>query len=239
LEDVTKPCGVPLTKNRYGEPDEDGPRCHYHRKPRHVKCQFHWLLRQPIEVQVKAAITRESLSEGLPHRARMRPEECPEGERWCAGCQSFIPLFYVQGSRCRACNSRAAHASHIKRTYDLEPAEYDRLLEWQGGVCYICGQTPRVRRLAVDHDHRTGEVRGLLCANDEHGCNVVLRRLLNDVEMARRALAYVERGPLTRMRHGEAGRPKPDPRPYWARTAASQPPAQSLESWDPFGEQSA
>lgn len=44
---------------------------------------------------------------------------------------------------------------------------YARLLAAQGGGCAICGATPKTRRLHVDHDHRTGAVRGLLC----HRCN--------------------------------------------------------------------
>src|SRR5207249_694982 len=49
-------------------------------------------------------------------------------------------------------------------------AEYDRLLAAQGGGCAICGNPPKTRRLHVDHDHKTGEVRGLLC----HRCNRLL-----------------------------------------------------------------
>jgi hypothetical protein len=49
-------------------------------------------------------------------------------------------------------------------------AEYDRLLAAQGGGCAICGNPPKTRRLHVDHDHKTGRVRGLLC----HRCNRAL-----------------------------------------------------------------
>ena len=42
-------------------------------------------------------------------------------------------------------------------------ADYTRMLEAQGGGCAICGNPPKSRRLHVDHDHRTGQVRGLLC----------------------------------------------------------------------------
>ena len=41
--------------------------------------------------------------------------------------------------------------------------EYERLLEAQEGGCAICGNPPKTRRLHVDHNHRTGRVRGLLC----------------------------------------------------------------------------
>jgi hypothetical protein len=44
---------------------------------------------------------------------------------------------------------------------------YEALLAAQGGGCAICGAKPKTRRLHVDHDHKTGKVRGLLC----HRCN--------------------------------------------------------------------
>ncbi len=50
--------------------------------------------------------------------------------------------------------------------------EYARLFAKQGGGCAICGNPPKTRRLDVDHDHKTGRVRGLLC----HRCNRALPR---------------------------------------------------------------
>jgi hypothetical protein len=41
--------------------------------------------------------------------------------------------------------------------------DYERLLAAQGGGCALCGRKPKTRRLDVDHDHRTGKIRGLLC----------------------------------------------------------------------------
>jgi hypothetical protein len=52
----------------------------------------------------------------------------------------------------------------------ITDAEYARLLAAQGGHCALCPNTPKTRRLHVDHDHRTGEVRGLLC----YRCNRAL-----------------------------------------------------------------
>jgi hypothetical protein len=165
-------------------------------------CYWCWLARQPIELQVEHARWRLVNHQG-EHRPRVPKSEWPDGERWCAGCQSFVPDEYTRGSRCRACASQAAHASHVRRTYDISEAEYAALLAFQSGRCYVCGQKPRSRRLAVDHDHRDGRVRGLLCANDEWGCNTSLARVLNDPGAARRLLAYVEQGPLERMRAGQ------------------------------------
>jgi len=45
----------------------------------------------------------------------------------------------------------------------LTVGQYEELLEAQGGGCAICGNPPKTRRLDVDHDHRTGAIRGLLC----------------------------------------------------------------------------
>lgn len=176
-------------------------------------CYWCWLPRQPIEEQIRHAQWRLSQLEGEP-RPRVPKSEWPEGQRWCAGCQSFVVTKYARGSRCRACASQAAHASHVRRTYDITEAEYGELLEWQRGRCYVCGQKPRVRRLAVDHDHQTGEVRGLLCANDDWGCNASLARVLNDADAAHRLLSYVELSPLQRMRAGE-------PAPVYATSISS------------------
>lgn len=206
---MTKPC-----------PEND---CGRPKKPTKNRCVWHWLAKQPIEIQVREAKRRRQ-AYVLPVRSRVPERDWPAGERWCAGCQSFVPLFYVSGSRCRACESKANHASHVKRTYGLEAEEYEELLAWQGGKCYICRTVPRVRRLAVDHDHDTGEIRGLLCANDEWGCNVALRRLLNDAEAGRRLEEYATRSPLLRMRGGEP----PKEAPLRRRESAV---AASLREW--------
>lgn len=170
--------------------------------PNH-RCAWHWLMRQPIEVQVQHADRRLAATTGEP-RARVPKEEWPVGWRWCAGCQSFVPLFYTTGSRCKACSSRANHESRLRNVYGMDPEEYQRLGAWQGWKCYMCGRTARSRRLAVDHDHDTTEVRGLLCADNERGCNHAILGNVTGLAMARRIVAYLELSPLERMRAGEA-----------------------------------
>lgn len=87
------------------------------------------------------------------------------------------------------------HARNLAK-FGLTPADYERLLAHQGAVCAICGGVDGRRRLNVDHDHATGEVRGLLCS----GCNGArLGRLGDDVEKAdARARYYEERARLLR-----------------------------------------
>lgn len=68
----------------------------------------------------------------------------------------------MNGRRCRPCVSQANHAKRIEQTYGITADQYAQLLEYQGGGDAVTGQKPHAKRLAVDHDHRTGKVRGLL-----------------------------------------------------------------------------
>lgn len=63
----------------------------------------------------------------------------------------------------RGQNPEASWKSSLAK-YGLGIADYVALLDSQGGVCAICGSPPQNNRLAVDHDHVTGDVRGLLCS---------------------------------------------------------------------------
>lgn len=56
--------------------------------------------------------------------------------------------------------------SHLMVTYGITLEDYDRMLAAQGGACKACGSTSPGRRkhFDVDHDHATGEIRGLLCS---------------------------------------------------------------------------
>ena len=82
--------------------------------------------------------------------------------------------------------------SKLKK-YGLQPNEYSMLLFLQGGGCAICGKTYRLNpnrkeNLAVDHNHTTGMVRGLLCSH----CNTVLGFMNDDPDLLRKAADYLE-----------------------------------------------
>ena len=159
-------------------------------------CYWCALSRLPMTTQIEVAEWRRQRATG-PQRDRVPASQWPLGARWCAGCQSFIPLEYCSGSRCRACVSRAAHVSSMRREFFIEPEEYDALIAFQGGACAICLQKPVSRRLALDHSHYTGAKRGLLCSR----CNNELLVLVNhDPAMLRRAAEYLEDPPWDRMR---------------------------------------
>lgn len=76
-------------------------------------------------------------------------------------------------------------ARHRRYAYGLDEAEYQTLLAAHDGRCPIC--TSRFGMLVVDHDHRTGQVRGLLCDR----CNRALGHLQDSPGIAARAAEYL------------------------------------------------
>ena len=66
--------------------------------------------------------------------------------------------------------SNMQRKSYLKRLYNISLEEYEKKLKEQNNCCAICNrhQSKFKRKLAIDHDHKTGKVRDLLCA----GCNV-------------------------------------------------------------------
>lgn len=86
---------------------------------------------------------------------------------------------------------RNSHLSQVlERNYGITLAEYNEMLDDQGGGCFICGRTAAEegKRLGVDHDHDTGEVRGLLCQN----CNTAIGFLQDDPALLRSAADYLD-----------------------------------------------
>lgn len=80
----------------------------------------------------------------------------------------------------------------LRTKYNLSPEEYWLIYESQGGVCYICRRaTGKTRRLCVDHDHKTGFVRGLLCNRD----NKLLGWARDAVDFFQRCIDYLTNPP--------------------------------------------
>ena len=77
---------------------------------------------------------------------------------------------------------------HYKWKYNLTSEEYTNKLNEQNGVCGVCGSMEFFfkRILAVDHDHTTGKVRGLLC----NKCNLGLGNFKDSIETLKSAIKY-------------------------------------------------
>jgi len=96
----------------------------------------------------------------------------------------------------RETNKRHIESGKLFAKYGITLDQYDEMLEAQGSVCAICkgaqksGKNGAVQRFAVDHDHITGKVRGLLCTN----CNTALGKFQDNVEILNIAIAYLQNG---------------------------------------------
>ncbi len=102
--------------------------------------------------------------------------------------------------KCRLANPEHTKSQktkhHLKSNYGITPEEYKALEVKQNYVCAICKQsetaihkvTAKIKKLAVDHCHDTGRVRGLLCLS----CNQGIGKLKHNSEYLRQAAIYCE-----------------------------------------------
>lgn len=79
-----------------------------------------------------------------------------------------------------------AFAYRLKRRYGLKEEQYYYMMEAQNGHCLACGEEPP--RLLIDHDHKTGSVRGLLCFK----CNLLIGFLEQPGNRLAKVLHYLE-----------------------------------------------
>jgi hypothetical protein len=92
--------------------------------------------------------------------------------------------------------SLRVHSRVILSKYGMSGEQYAALYEFQGGRCAICKRARgKSKRLAVDHNHANGEVRGLLCGP----CNSMLAHARDDPGMFTRAADYLNDPPYGRM----------------------------------------
>lgn len=139
----------------------------YRRRP-HVKARLHQQRRTPAAKAKSRAYSASKKGQQAHARAMKRYRASPKGQltQWKA---------------------------ELKREYGMTYSEYQLLLDVQGGVCALCRKASVVRtnaaRLAVDHDHVTQKVRGLLCGK----CNLALGLFNDDLATLRRAVEYLAR----------------------------------------------
>lgn len=78
----------------------------------------------------------------------------------------------------------------LKRNYGITLEDFKKMEADQGGVCKICGKPPTKnrKRLSVDHCHKTGKIRGLLCVN----CNAMIGMAKDGPELLERGIQYLK-----------------------------------------------
>ena len=102
---------------------------------------------------------------------------------------------------CKDCREKTGRRSYLKRRFGITPEDYESMLEGQGGGCAICGRFDGLHqgrsrlgreeeptRFAVDHCHKTGVVRGLLCMN----CNTAIGCFQDNTSILEKAIEYLQ-----------------------------------------------
>jgi len=106
---------------------------------------------------------------------------------YCKPCQATVTREWRR-------RNKTLHAAALRREalarFGLTREVYDELCQAQGGKCAICGIVPD-HELAVDHDHDSGLIRGLLCKR----CNVGLGYFKDNATVLRRAANYTANPP--------------------------------------------
>lgn len=131
----------------------------------------------------------------------------------CAGCKEIKPFseFYKDrfryggsSSYCKPCgrtqrqeynkkNPDKSRSSRLKNVFGITIDDYNRMFLEQNGKCACCHkhQSEFKRRLAVDHCHRSGKVRALLCTT----CNTALGMIKENVETLKEMISYLNKFP--------------------------------------------
>ena len=110
----------------------------------------------------------------------------------CWNCEKTIRSNYTKKTKPQR------RERNLNKLYGMDGTEYKDLLDNQNEVCAICGRKEKnthsnygVPKLCVDHNHKTGKVRGLLC----NSCNTSIGKLLVDEHgtlLLKRAVEYIE-----------------------------------------------
>lgn len=76
---------------------------------------------------------------------------------------------------------------YFQRKYKISYEQYNKMHKEQAGLCAICSKPENTKKLAVDHCHNTGRIRGLLCFR----CNSALGKLQDSIELMQKAIIYL------------------------------------------------
>jgi hypothetical protein len=148
---------------------------------------------QPDASRAADAERRRALNPDAPRRRRGK----------CAECQSCLPLGQFHSTAkgavsayCRPCTRAYERRVNLKNKYGITEGDYWALYDSQDQTCAICRRKPRSVRLSVDHDHSTGEVRGLLCSRCNHK---LLGAADESIERLQAAIDYLREPPARKV----------------------------------------
>ena len=105
--------------------------------------------------------------------------------------RAYSKIYYQKHKEREKLYSRRLDISKTMKKHGLAMDDYDKMLKEQKCCCAICGRhkITLTLRMAIDHCHTTGKVRGLLCRD----CNVGIGTLKDSVELLKKAIEYLEK----------------------------------------------
>lgn len=114
----------------------------------------------------------------------------PDRQVWESPCSDCHRAYMKEYVAAHPVPYEKARQYAYKSRYGITIEEYQDLLEAQNGGCAVCGKPPsgRNEKLSVDHDHETGQVRGLLCYKH----NTAAGLLDDDPELAAQLYLYLK-----------------------------------------------
>lgn len=110
--------------------------------------------------------------------------------RRCRICERVLKVknnFSKKSYKCKTCAAKHSYWSNIKIKFGISKSEYLEMLHNQNNACAICKSEPINRRLSIDYNHETMEIRGLLCVN----CNTAIGMFKEDQEIFQSAIEYM------------------------------------------------
>jgi hypothetical protein len=117
---------------------------------------------------------------------------------WCKACTNIKSKETASPQRVKdwCANNpekvrRHRRRTQLKRKFNLNPHQYQVMLEAQDFKCAICGipSSNLSKALCVDHNHKTNSIRQLLCSS----CNLVLGNSSDNIEILEQAIIYLKR----------------------------------------------
>jgi hypothetical protein len=123
---------------------------------------------------------------------RSHPEQTRACQKRSYEKNKALRLAWMAEYNARPEVKKQKRARNLVALYGITLQEYEAILAVQNGVCAVCGGpeiSGRQKHLSVDHDHKTGAVRGLVCI----GCNSALGLVGEDKARLLSLLSYIER----------------------------------------------
>lgn len=133
------------------------------------------------------ALNRHKMIEKTKKWQKKNPEKVKEArKKWTAKNPDYMKEFkreYPEKYKAYRFNTSMWKLG-IKMSYE----EFKQMLKKQKGLCAICNKEETKRRISVDHNHKTGKVRGLLCQE----CNIALGLLKDNPKLLKKAINYLK-----------------------------------------------